>query len=143
MTNSLEIMKRHLGKPEELELDDGESILISPIPAEYMPEYLVAQMGMQSGSVTEEGVNAMQKCIIASLKEANPKDTTTSEKEYEELMTNFASQYFFLLMEKVSDMNRGGLTDKQLKKIARMQEGIEKGKDAGQDKGDSGKVKGD
>jgi hypothetical protein len=141
--NSLEIMKRHLGKPEEMELDNGEKILISPIPAEFMPEYLVAQMGMQGGSVTTEGISNMEKCIVESLKAANPKDATMNQEEYEKVMRDFASQHFFLLMEKVSEMNRGGLTDKQLQKIAKMQEKVEKGKNAGRDKGDSGKVKSD
>lgn len=118
---SLEVMKRHLGKNEEFDLGDGEKIMIAPLPAEFLPEYMVGQMGLASGRVAEEDIRLMTKCIIESLRVANPKDSVSSDEEYEKTLANFAARYYFKLLEKIGDINTGGITESDMKKMEKIQ----------------------
>jgi len=137
MNSSLEIMKRHLGLPEEMELENGESIAISPLPAEFLPELLMAQAAMEKGEMSKEIIGQITLCITESLKPANPRGAM-SEQEYVELIDTFTGNWFFPLMQKVFTMNRGGLTDKELDKVSKLKEKMDNGTKS---KGDTSEVK--
>lgn len=123
--NSLEIMKRHLGKEEEVELEDGEKILMAPLPAEFIPELLVIQLKLDRGEITKDVVQMIQTCIIESLKVINPCEGMTTE-EYDKLLNSFASRYYFKLSQKMFDLNRGGMTEKDIENLEKIRQKTQK-----------------
>jgi len=142
MVNSYEIMKRHMGIAEEIDLGDGEKIMFAPLPAEYLPELLLAQSALEKSAkgkdIDRNTIEMLTTCIIASLKAATPKPPEISEEEYSATISTFTARYYYKFFEKLMTMNTCGVTAEDATKINLIKEKIAKAQNAG---GASGIVK--
>jgi len=119
--NSLEIMRRHLGKESEITLEDGETVWMSPLPSEFMPDLLVVQLKLDKGEINKELVEMIQKLIIESLKVSTPRGDLKDD-EYLKLISDFAGHYYFKLSQKLFELNRGGMTEKDIEDLEKIRQ---------------------
>jgi hypothetical protein len=130
-----EIMKRHQGTPEEVELEDGAKILFATLPGEYLPELLITQSALEKSSkgkdIDKDTIVMLTTCIKACLKAANPKPIDVTDEEYEVTTNNFVSRYYFKFFEKLMTMNTCGVTAEDTTKINLIKEKLAKAQNAG------------
>jgi hypothetical protein len=122
------MMKRHLGKPAEIELDNGDTIMMAPLTIGDIPELINLQSEMVSATegekvylkkeVTESAIDLIRKSILAADK--------SLEKD-KEVVDGFIAVNFLQLMPKLFEINTlaSGRDKIKAEKIARMKERVD------------------
>lgn len=104
--NSLEIMRKHLGKDVEIELSGGDKIKMSPLLIEDIPELIEVQSGVVSNVkgddilIEKEHVATLILLIKKSLIKAEPE-----LKDNLKVVDAFVGRHIMELMPKLFELN--------------------------------------
>lgn len=121
--NSLEMMKRHLGKPVEIEVED-DKIMMAPLEVDDLPSLIELQSKLAATEGKEinkelasEGIELMVKSIL----NANP-----DAKNDVELVRKFVGSNFLKLIPALFKINSllSGRDIKKAEKIAKIKERV-------------------
>lgn len=123
------MMKRHLGKPVEVELEDGDILLMAPLKIMDIPDLMDVQskianvMGKEdkvllSKDISQSLIGLIKKSIVL----ADPKLETESQ-----LVDDFIAKNFLTLMPKLFELNSlsSGRDKIKQEKIQRVKERIQ------------------